>query len=71
MALNLSITKKGKIYYKTIKLQPRISELSNLPKTSKELFGYFLPKSCVAMNEHELIFAKSMTFIPPVFHVET
>ncbi len=28
--------------YKTIKLQPRISESSKRPNTSKELLGFFL-----------------------------
>ena len=31
--------------YKTIRLHPRISELSKRPNTSKELLGFFLPKS--------------------------
>ena len=32
-----------------------MSELSNLPSTSKVWLWYFFPKSCVAIKEHEVI----------------
>jgi hypothetical protein len=37
--------------------------------TSKSCWDFFF-KSCVAIKEQELILAKSITLIPPVFHLE-
>jgi hypothetical protein len=33
----------------------------------KRVVGIFLPKLCVAIKEQELMLAKSITLIPPVF----
>jgi hypothetical protein len=40
------------------KLQPRISELSKRPITSKEPSLYTFPRSCVAMKAHELMISQ-------------
>ncbi len=53
--------------YKTIKLQPLISLESNRPIISKLPSRFTRPRSCVAIKEHEFMFAKSMIFKPPVF----
>src|SRR5690606_2009437 len=55
------------IYSNNSKLHPLISASSKRPSTSNCPSEYFLPKSCVAIKEQELRFAKSIILIPPAF----
>jgi hypothetical protein len=53
----------------SIKLQPRISELSKRPNISNDEFKCNLPKSWVATKEQEFILERSTTLIPPVLPI--